>query len=365
MPKANNFDLVRLMAAAQVAISHSASQLKIEHADWPLFGLISLFPGVPVFFFISGFLISKSFENNSVLKEFWLNRALRIYPGLVCCFLVSLAMVWMTGYFYTTHPSLAEVVGWVVGQLSIVQFYNPDFLRGYGAGVLNGSLWTITVELQFYVLLPLLYRLFALPRVSRQRSSWMLLATTLIFLGLNQAYALGAERYAEQLWHKLMGVTFVPWFYMFLTGVLFQRHFGAIHSFLAGRLLPVLVIYCVAAWVANSVVGLRLGNSLNPLLFVALCVVTFAAAFSYTGLSDRLLRRNDLSYGVYIYHMPVVNFLLVVGLSGTTQSLLVAIVSTFVLAFLSWQIVEKPALRMKRHPLYEHGAVSKPRERLS
>src|ERR1700704_498511 len=99
MPKANNFDLVRLMAAAQVAISHSASQLKIEHADWPLFGLISLFPGVPVFFFISGFLISKSFENNSVLKEFWLNRALRIYPGLVCCFLVSLAMVWMTGYF--------------------------------------------------------------------------------------------------------------------------------------------------------------------------------------------------------------------------------------------------------------------------
>jgi peptidoglycan/LPS O-acetylase OafA/YrhL len=360
MPKANNFDLVRLMAALQVAINHSASHLKIEHTDRALCHLTSLFPGVPVFFFISGFLISKSFENNSVLTEFGVNRFLRIYPGLVCCFLASLAMVWMTGYFHTASASLAEVVGWAVGQLSILQFYNPDFLRAYGVGVLNGSMWTITVELQFYVLVPVLYRLFALPLVSRQRSSWMLLATAFIFLGLNQAYAFGGGRYGEQSWHKLIGVTFVPWFYMFLTGVLFQRHFSTIHSYLTGRLLPVLVIYCVAAWVSNSVMGFRLGNSLNPLLFVALCVVTFAAAFSYTGLSDRLLRRNDLSYGVYIYHMPVVNFLLVMGLGGTTQSLLMAIVSTLVLAFLSWRIVEKPALRMKRHPLYEHGAVRGP-----
>lgn len=44
---------------------------------------IDLFPGVPIFFFISGFLISKSFEENSVLKEYALNRILRIYPGLL------------------------------------------------------------------------------------------------------------------------------------------------------------------------------------------------------------------------------------------------------------------------------------------
>lgn len=40
--------------------------------------------------------------------------------------------------------------------MSFVQFYNPDWLRGFGTGVLNGSLWSIPVELQYYVLLPFL-----------------------------------------------------------------------------------------------------------------------------------------------------------------------------------------------------------------
>ena len=38
-----------------------------------------------------------------------------------------------------------------------VKTKHPDFLRGYGVGVLNGSLWTIPVELQFYALVPLIY----------------------------------------------------------------------------------------------------------------------------------------------------------------------------------------------------------------
>ena len=47
------------------------------------FDVTSLFLGVPVFFSISGFLISKSYENNRVVREFALNRILRIYPALV------------------------------------------------------------------------------------------------------------------------------------------------------------------------------------------------------------------------------------------------------------------------------------------
>ena len=59
----NNFDLIRLFAATQVAISHISSHLEIAI---PGLSFLSYFPGVPIFFFISGYLIYQSFAN---LKE--------------------------------------------------------------------------------------------------------------------------------------------------------------------------------------------------------------------------------------------------------------------------------------------------------
>ena len=78
--------------------------------------------------------------------------------------------------------------------------------------------------------------------------------------------------------------------------------------------------------------------------------------FSANSLSDRLLRRNDLSYGVYIYHGPVINFLLAKGLTGGWIGFPLAVLSTLGLSYASWRLVEKPALNLKRHPLYQHRA---------
>jgi peptidoglycan/LPS O-acetylase OafA/YrhL len=354
IPKANNFDLLRLVAALQVAVNHSAQHLKANSHGGAIFELSSLFPGVPIFFFISGFLISRAFENNPVVKEFALNRILRIYPALICCLLVSVLMVWMSGYFSSVQVSIAGLFEWVLAQVSIGQFYNPDFLRNYGVGVLNGSTWTITVELQFYLLVPVLYALLALDRSSRAQANRRLLLLVAVFLLANRAYVLGASRHAGDLWYKLAGVTFVPWLYMFLSGVLAQRNFQRLHSCLAGRFLLVLITYCALVWPLSSIFGWSLGNDLNPLLFCALTLLTFAAAFTRAGLSDSMLHRNDISYGVYLYHMPVVNLLLALGLGGTSRSLALALGATLVLALCSWLIVEKPALRLKRHALYNH-----------
>jgi peptidoglycan/LPS O-acetylase OafA/YrhL len=220
---------------------------------------------------------------------------------------------------------------------------------------LNGSVWTITVELQFYLLVPVLYALLALDHTARVHSNRRLLLLAAVFLLANQTYGLAASRHADDLWYKLAGVTFLPWFYMFLVGVLAQRNFRVLHSWLSGRFLLVLIAYCALAWPLSSLLGWNLGNNLHPLFFGALALLTFAAAFSHAGLSDSVLHRNDISYGVYLYHMPVVNLLLARGLAGTSSSLAVALGATALLALLSWFIVEKPALRLKRHALYSHS----------
>lgn len=352
-PTANNFDLIRLLAAVQVVVHHATIHLGVDLHASPWFGVTGLFPGVPIFFFVSGFLISKSFERNSRLREYTPNRLLRIYPALIVCFVVALAGAAATGYFRSVDVPALALARWAAAQVTIGQFFNPEFMRGYGVGVLNGSLWTITVELQFYVLVPVLY---ALARAGGSRSgpsNRLLLVLLVIFVAINQLYVqLGGH--AQAMWYKLLGVSFAPWFYMFLVGVLCQRNFAVCARWLSEKFFLVLLAYLALAWLAREVLGFSFGNSLNPLTFVALAALTFAAAYSYRSLSDRILRRNDISYGVYIYHMPVVNFLVAQGFYGTRAALAAALATTLILAFLSWRLVEKPALALKRHPLYQH-----------
>jgi peptidoglycan/LPS O-acetylase OafA/YrhL len=357
MSSRNNFDLIRLAAALQVATTHALPYFVPASRSWYLMRFVELFPGVPVFFFVSGFLISKSFEKNSNLGEYALNRALRIYPALIVCFVLSVAAAALSGYFSTVRPALSVWLRWTVAQLSFLQFYNPDFMRYYGVGVLNGSMWTVAVELQFYVLVPLLYVLLRLEASATRRANLVLCTAAAIFWAANALYVAGTARYTNATWLKLIGASFIPWFYMFLVGVLFQKNSERLLAWLRGRWAATLVVYCVLAGVGSSLLKFNLGNTIGLPLFLVLAAVTFAAALSRPHLSDKLLRRNDISYGVYIYHMPVVNLLLAVGLAGNAIGFPIALCVTLVCAALSWRLVEKPAMRLKKHPLYTHESL--------
>jgi len=66
---------------------------------------------------------------------------------------------------------------WLIGQASFFPFYNPDQLRDLGIGGMNGSLWTIPVELQLYILIPIASSLiFALTKQTRRLISFLVLA---------------------------------------------------------------------------------------------------------------------------------------------------------------------------------------------
>src|SRR6185369_16895193 len=79
----NNFDLIRLLAALQVLFNHAVGWLALPNLPYPYSSIVSAFPGVPIFFVVSGFLIARSFLDcqGNVIAFGW-RRALRIYPGL-------------------------------------------------------------------------------------------------------------------------------------------------------------------------------------------------------------------------------------------------------------------------------------------
>jgi len=348
--KFNNFDLLRLIAAMQVVSNHSIEILQVHppEAIKNLLHFSHLFPGVPIFFFISGFLISKSYESNHKLSEYFQNRILRLYPGLIACVSLSFILIYISGYMATTETDIFDWGLLYLAKTTIVQFYNPEFMRGYGDGVLNGSLWTITVELQFYFLVPIVYMLFKLQ--SSRLYNFKLIVLILLFLIINRIYTNIPFEYHNDIGYKLFRISFLPWFYMFLFGVLVQKNFEFFYKIIAGRFIHFFVLYCVIGYFC-LMYKIELGNNINPIVYVFLVALALSFAYSFAGLSKKLLRGNDISYGTYIYHMPVVNFMIYNGYSGDIIKAFYVLLITTALALVSWVVIEKKSLGLKRHPL--------------
>jgi peptidoglycan/LPS O-acetylase OafA/YrhL len=340
----NNFDLIRLFAALQVLMAHSAGHLSVDVASfYPFYSLMVLMsyaPGVPVFFVISGFLIPMSWDRAPSFQQYVWNRALRIYPGLWACLIFSIAIIFVSGVM---PDSIFNFVSWLLAQITFLQFYDPDFLRGFGVGVINGSLWVIPVMLQFYLLFPIL----ALA-AKRNKFSWI------VFLVIALAVMIFLRNYMNgnsSIFAKIIHVSIFPYLFLFLSGFIFRKIYEKYPYIFSGKALLWCSIYIIWVLIENhfEIKGSS-GNNLNIISIIILSAVITSVAFTYTHLSGLILKGNDLSYGLYIYHMPIVNLLIfhqLVGLFG----FLLTIIATFFMAIISYRFIEKPALGIKKYSL--------------
>jgi peptidoglycan/LPS O-acetylase OafA/YrhL len=367
----NNFDLVRLFAASQVLLfEHGINYLVRLSAEHPsvlaltIFGetfrpfrYILDFHGVAIFFVVSGFLISASYERSTSLVNYLKNRALRIYPALWLCLLFSIAIVFCLKVPFNG----GEFFRWVAAQATILQNYNPDFFRNYGLGrleagygVINGSLWTIPIELEFYLVFPCLF--FVLKKLRKGREPGRILPLVVFSVFLFAAwwcenYA-GAYSFAGKSLAKCLGVTFIPHFYLFLFGWILQRNFDWLGRFFRGKALYWLAGY-FALLLLRDYAGIYFPRT-SFFQFLVLGCVALSFAYTLPALAARITRGNDISYGVYIYHMLVVSVFLEIGFYGWLrwECLLSLLATTYLLAFLSWHWVEKPILALKKSSIH-------------
>ena len=224
----NNFDLIRLVAALEVAVRHCYLHLVSEQLPAWLEYPLSLVPGVPIFFFLSGYLISRAWERSPSTSDYFRNRALRLFPALWACVALSVVILFASGYLATVQWSPLGIIAWIACQGTVVQFWNPGFLREFGTGVVNGSLWSISVEIQFYVATCVAYTL--LRRLSPVRITIALAVLAAAFSLFNVFGGLIEEQLVTlprgELLQKAYKVTLLPWFFMFLLGAVAQRTSG-------------------------------------------------------------------------------------------------------------------------------------------
>jgi peptidoglycan/LPS O-acetylase OafA/YrhL len=233
---------------------------------------------------------------------------------------------------------------WWAGQMSIFQNFQATFLEPLRTG-LNYSLWTIPIELEFYIVLPALYGLL---RLRRRLGNMSLLAIGLASLAV-QLLIVSSYRYGGQVAaYSLLEKTLVPYLWMFLAGVSIQRNWSTVRGWLFGRAhwwgLGYLMLCAVARWRGVDTGG----NNMSPVYLLPLAGLIVSLAMSAPQLSDGILRHHDVSYGLYLYHMLVIDLL--VGLTARSgwASVAATIIASLGLAALSWTLIERPYIRGKR-----------------
>lgn len=345
--RTNNFDLIRLIAAFQVLIWHGAVHFKIFDDMYGFLSVLFHFPGVPVFFTISGFLISHSLERNKFdLKKYFRNRALRIYPALwVCTILTALLLI-----YFIRPIVIKDLTIWFIAQISFLQFYAPPSLKAWGAGHPNGSLWSVAVELQFYLILPILLYIINRPKKLLQAN---ILIAVLFVLAVFMKYFINTNAWilSHELLSKFLGNTVFYYLYFFLTGIAIYKNFSWIEKYLKEKVFVWLLIYAAYVLIFHAWLKLYIdpydvsiwGIIANTLL----SLLSLSFAFSYVGLSKNLLHENDISYGIYIYHLPIINTMLSFNLVGSISDLFVMAIAVSLIAYVSWKLIEQRALKAK------------------
>ncbi len=329
----NNIEWLRLVFAIQVMVIHSFHHIKDENI-----ALMSSFPGVPAFFFISGFLIYASFKKSSNLKKYFLNRALRLLPGLI---FVTFAAILLTiyakgiGFFF---ENIQNYVIWFLSQITLGQAYNAQIFRDVGVGVINGSLWTITVEILFYISVPII---IFFERYNRHTVLILMCLSFLLYF-ISPVF-LSFEILLGKTVFDFLKLTPIIWGWMFLSGIMCFKYYDYIYKHVQLlKWLSVILLFLII-YDANGILLKHAGNYLGLFYYIAYIGVIFYLAF---GLKYVPLK-FDISYGVYIWHMVIINFLLVVEL----PSVLWTVVLTFLLSFISWYCVEKPSLKLKHYSI--------------
>jgi len=328
----NRFDLIRLLLAAGV-FAFDAIALGEVSPFGPLERGLALVAEMSVqgFFIVSGALVAGSLARASSLADYAGKRLRRLWPAYAVIILIPAAIS------FALTQDRGGALSYVLANLSFLNFLEPGLPGLFEENrftEVNGALWTLKIEVMFYLVLPLI--LFVLTRL---RGLW--------WLGILVLYAFG-ETWAAVLPRALEGSL----------GLELARQLpGQLAYFAVGialwRLEPVLR----RRWLTCAVLGaLLLGASLTdpvlaPLRALGLAGVIAGAAFA-PGPALSPARFGDISYGVYITHFPILQAMVAAGLTSKLGAAgfigagaLVVIAASLAL----WHLVEKPALRPSSH----------------
>ncbi|WP_187388261.1 acyltransferase family protein [Seonamhaeicola marinus] len=332
----NNFDFLRVIFALTVAISHfiELSGVKtIQHLS-PLFSTRLAIDG---FFIISGFLIAKSYNKSSSIKDYIIRRIKRIVPAytilIICC---AIFLYFISSKDFQSYFINKQFWKYLIANLSFQNYIEPclpGVFEKNNINAVNGALWTIKIEEAFYLILPVFYWLVNKKKWNIYFLTFIIYLSSIIFF--NYFVHVDKYRIAKQLPGAMS---------FFVTGILLYNNFSIFIKLKHYLIVPCLIIFILEHFILNTQV-------LKPFSYG---FMVFYLAYGFEFLNN-FGKYGDFTYGIYIYHFPVIQTFVHFELYTKYNPLIIGILTFFViilLSILSWKHIELPNLpesRRKRH----------------
>jgi peptidoglycan/LPS O-acetylase OafA/YrhL len=303
--------------------------------------------GLIAFFVLSGFLLYRPYARAAVRRtaapsavDYARRRVARIVPAYYACGIVCV-LAYSTIGPDTILPAANELPAFAV----FAQNYSLSTLMQ-----LNPVLWTLSVEAAFYVALPLV----ALMAIRLRTSRHALLLLVLVAFGIG--FTVLDHAFIDS---EIPGKTLPEYIGIFAIGMLvalalehrntsLTRISTAMCMLLGLAMVLLRATISESAWISDPLVRVALFAPLSAAGFG----LVIAAAAEGRGRTIAWLRSRPLayaglvSYGLYLWHVPVILVLRERGAlpSALAPRLLTVLAVTFAIATVSWRLVEKPVL---------------------
>jgi peptidoglycan/LPS O-acetylase OafA/YrhL len=366
-PRQNSLNFLRLAFCLTVIFSHAIT-LGGFGSEWILGNRTTIaVPTLYGFFCLSGFLIMGSATRNRVGRYLW-QRFLRIMPGYWLCLVVTAFIIGALAWIHEAHPPSCSISScyYLIHHDGPFSYLYHNSLLGWNQFNIgttpsggpvpffwNNSVWTLLPEVCCYLILAALASLKLLHR----RSVVVGVACAVWFLEVVIAWWGPANSVAHSFGPFMLPPSLIFGFLTlapaFLAGAVLYLYRNEVPD--SGLLaLGFFVLYVAGSWLPFFGVG-----SVRFLHYLPGPTSVMAPALAYPlvwlgihlpPVFQRIGARNDYSYGVYIYGWPVLQLLGIWGVQrwGYPAFAASAVAGSFALAFLSWHLVEKRAMNLKK-----------------
>jgi peptidoglycan/LPS O-acetylase OafA/YrhL len=344
----NNLDCLRLVLASIVFLFHIYALTNL-----PAFAGFARYISAPfavkAFFVISGLLIYRSYTRSSSLASYFEKRIRRIYPAYFAIIVLAAVTLFPLSILPATQYFGLGFWKYLCANLLFLNFLVPSLPGVFGSNdisAVNPALWTLKIEVAFYLFVPVMHYLSV--RFGTKRVMAIIFTLSCLWkysfaflASIGGPHAIYSLERSRSLYSQ-MEVQFPAQLAYFVAGIFLLQYFDKLKPHFRR-------IFCIAACL------LLIDHWFTGGVLDVFWISGFVFVLGFWRYFGNFSKYGDFSYGLYIVHCPILQTLIALGIARRNPGifLIASIALVGMAAFLIWYLVESPFLTRSSH--YKQG----------
>lgn len=307
-----------------------------------ILGFSAGFIGVDIFFVISGYLMTKIIidqilQNKFSIIKFYLARAVRILPALLVLTTAVAAVSWFI-LIPEEYKNYGKHAASSITFLSNILYWreSSDYFSAAAHDKILLHTWSLSVEWQFYIILPII--LVGIGKIKKSRSILNLAVLVGFVVSLVLSYKVSQTSQTTafymiptRAWEMLAGGLVYSYFSQISLSNIVKKGIEILGFLLI--LISLIIFETDTLWPSINALLPVLGSMLILTANNNDSIFTQSKIFQWAG---------NTSYSIYLWHWPIVFYIGYLGLQQNTLVIILGIILSLILGWLGYKFIETP-----------------------